>query len=306
MVVATGTTFSVELLKAQVRVVLYEGHVAGPVAGRPDAGRNRSRRRAAYPGPSSCLRPGARSSLKPAVADGGPGARRAQSVAAALYKRPADPVRSLAWEEGQLAFQDEPLSVVAERMNRYSAVPLRIADRRDSGSTHLRRLQGRRHRSPGDRRALGRLRHPRPEPRGPRRSPCSKRARLSDAGGGRPWAHRFGALAVAALCLCCATAHAGPTPADTLPSDFPAAASPQAESPQAPTADFVVREAMIRMRDGVGLHTLIVMRQGLRDAPILLERTPYGCRRPAGEPHRPAGIGRSAHSTRPMRTMGTF
>jgi transmembrane sensor len=39
-----------------------------------------------------------------------------------------DPIPSLAWEEGQLAFQDEPLSVVAERMNRYTDTPLQVTD----------------------------------------------------------------------------------------------------------------------------------------------------------------------------------
>jgi transmembrane sensor len=40
----------------------------------------------------------------------------------------ADPVRSLSWEAGQLTFEDDPLGVVAERMNRYSEKPLTIAD----------------------------------------------------------------------------------------------------------------------------------------------------------------------------------
>lgn len=43
-----------------------------------------------------------------------------------------------------------------------------------------------------------------------------------------------------------------------------------------PQADFVRREAMIPMRDGARLYTVIVFRKGTRDAPILLSRTPYG------------------------------
>jgi putative CocE/NonD family hydrolase len=39
--------------------------------------------------------------------------------------------------------------------------------------------------------------------------------------------------------------------------------------------DFVKREAMVPMRDGVKLHTVIVVRKGVRNAPILLTRTPY-------------------------------
>src|SRR5215469_12943696 len=45
----------------------------------------------------------------------------------------------------------------------------------------------------------------------------------------------------------------------------------------APTAkqDYIKREAMIPMRDGVKLHTVIVVPKGAKNAPILLTRTPY-------------------------------
>jgi len=39
--------------------------------------------------------------------------------------------------------------------------------------------------------------------------------------------------------------------------------------------DFVKREAMIPMRDGVKLHTVIVVPRGSNGAPMVLERTPY-------------------------------
>ncbi|MFT4247325.1 MAG: CocE/NonD family hydrolase [Pseudomonas sp.] len=39
--------------------------------------------------------------------------------------------------------------------------------------------------------------------------------------------------------------------------------------------DYVKREVMIPMRDGVKLHTVIVLPKGAHDAPILLTRTPY-------------------------------
>ena len=39
--------------------------------------------------------------------------------------------------------------------------------------------------------------------------------------------------------------------------------------------DYVRREAMIPMRDGVKLHTVILVRKRAKDAPILLTRTPY-------------------------------
>src|ERR1700685_3753885 len=39
--------------------------------------------------------------------------------------------------------------------------------------------------------------------------------------------------------------------------------------------DYVKREVMIPMRDGVKLYTVIVVPKGARNAPILLTRTPY-------------------------------
>jgi len=46
---------------------------------------------------------------------------------------------------------------------------------------------------------------------------------------------------------------------------------------RAPTGDYdyVKREVMIPMRDGVRLHTVIVVPKGARNAPIILTRTPY-------------------------------
>jgi len=42
-----------------------------------------------------------------------------------------------------------------------------------------------------------------------------------------------------------------------------------------PNFDFERREAMIQMRDGVALHTVILVPKGAQHAPILLTRTPY-------------------------------
>jgi len=39
--------------------------------------------------------------------------------------------------------------------------------------------------------------------------------------------------------------------------------------------NYVARDVMIPMRDGVKLHTVIVTPKGAHDLPILLERTPY-------------------------------
>jgi uncharacterized protein len=42
-----------------------------------------------------------------------------------------------------------------------------------------------------------------------------------------------------------------------------------------PSADFIRRDAMVPMRDGVKLYTVVVMKKGTANAPILLSRTPY-------------------------------
>ena len=46
---------------------------------------------------------------------------------------------------------------------------------------------------------------------------------------------------------------------------------------EAPTAsyDYVKRDVMIPMRDGVKLYTVIVIPRGAKNAPIILTRTPY-------------------------------
>jgi hypothetical protein len=58
--------------------------------------------------------------------------------------------------------------------------------------------------------------------------------------------------------------------ATELPSETPAKLVPATES-----FDYVKRDVMIPMRDGVKLHTVIVVPKGAKNAPILLTRTPY-------------------------------
>jgi uncharacterized protein len=55
-----------------------------------------------------------------------------------------------------------------------------------------------------------------------------------------------------------------------LPSETPAKLEPATEG-----FDHVRRDVMIPMRDGVKLHTVILVPKGARGAPILLTRTPY-------------------------------
>jgi len=42
-----------------------------------------------------------------------------------------------------------------------------------------------------------------------------------------------------------------------------------------PSADFIRRDAMVPMRDGTKLYTVVVMKKGTSNGPILLSRTPY-------------------------------
>src|SRR5713101_7785583 len=55
-----------------------------------------------------------------------------------------------------------------------------------------------------------------------------------------------------------------------LPSEIPATFKPVTDS-----FDHTRRKVMIPMRDGVKLHTVILIPKGAKKAPILLTRTPY-------------------------------
>src|SRR5580704_1246302 len=57
----------------------------------------------------------------------------------------------------------------------------------------------------------------------------------------------------------------------SLPSESPAQFTQRVES-----FDYIKREVMIPMRDGVKLQTVILIPRGAARAPILLTRTPYG------------------------------
>ncbi|MFS2137529.1 CocE/NonD family hydrolase [Duganella sp. Dugasp56] len=74
--------------------------------------------------------------------------------------------------------------------------------------------------------------------------------------------------AVALLATLIATAASAQTPpmAPDIPAKF---------EPQIPNADYIKREVMIPMRDGVKLHTVLVIPKGAQHAPMVLSRTPY-------------------------------
>src|SRR5438128_8076603 len=61
-----------------------------------------------------------------------------------------------------------------------------------------------------------------------------------------------------------------PQPTPTLPGETPATFQPTNAG-----FDYARRDVMIPMRDGVKLHTVILVPKGAKGAPILLTRTPY-------------------------------
>src|SRR5689334_13454452 len=73
--------------------------------------------------------------------------------------------------------------------------------------------------------------------------------------------------------------------ASLLPLLFVAAAPPavtpmtpdvvESYDPVLPEADYIKRVAMVPMRDGTKLYTVMVMKKGTTKGPILLSRTPY-------------------------------
>src|ERR1700734_4539152 len=79
-------------------------------------------------------------------------------------------------------------------------------------------------------------------------------------------------LMAAALCLSTGSASlAAPVP--TPPpagGDIPADFKIQTEAD-----DYIKRDVMIPMRDGVKLHTVIIIPKGAARAPMILDRTPY-------------------------------
>lgn len=116
LVVATGTSFSVELINGQVRVLLYEGHVEVKDSELTAATSGRARR---------MLTPGRELIIPNAV-----------NAAPKLVE--VDPIRTASWENGQLSFDDEPVTLAVARMNRYARVKLAV----DDGAASKTRISG--------------------------------------------------------------------------------------------------------------------------------------------------------------------
>jgi putative CocE/NonD family hydrolase len=86
-------------------------------------------------------------------------------------------------------------------------------------------------------------------------------------------------LAFSLLALSAAGQTARPAPAayPDLPSEMPSKLVPATAG-----FDYQRREAMIPMRDGVKLYTVILVPKGAKNAPILMTRTPYGAKELTG------------------------
>jgi transmembrane sensor len=113
-VVATGTAFNIDLLSKRVRVTLLEGSVTvladvSSTARQPAFGGNRS-----IPW---------RASERPAVQlEAGQALVGEPSAAPKVVSINLD--RAVAWESGQLIFDDEPLGAVADRVSHYTTRPI--------------------------------------------------------------------------------------------------------------------------------------------------------------------------------------
>lgn len=120
VVVAVGTSFSVERIGDRVQVILYEGRVA------------------ILDGQGARLRP---VTLRTLGNIAGKDSLVAEQQVTLPLMAPAtsgiatqiDIARTSSWEHGQLVFVDEPLATVVARVNRYAARPLRLGDEKVRG-----------------------------------------------------------------------------------------------------------------------------------------------------------------------------
>jgi transmembrane sensor len=134
-VVATGTAFDVDLLGSDFLVTLIEGHVLVlPQSKSNGSGERTSATRARPPGDLSSSG-GSAADMAALPGDGSPialdvGQQLVMSLRAAPRVTHVDVERVMAWERGNVVFNDEPLTSVVERMNRYSSHRIVVADER--------------------------------------------------------------------------------------------------------------------------------------------------------------------------------
>ena len=133
-VVATGTAFDIDLLGSDLRVTLIKGHVVVVPQNAPTIPWSASAKKPATAGQGSPVADTARIELAPGeqLFVSGDSAPRVVRV---------DLDRVTAWERGEVEFNDEPMSAVVRRMNRYALRQVivgdeRAADLRISGIFH--------------------------------------------------------------------------------------------------------------------------------------------------------------------------
>ncbi|MET0985896.1 MAG: FecR domain-containing protein [Steroidobacteraceae bacterium] len=146
-IVATGTAFNVDLLGKDLYVTLLEGKVVivpelSAVSPVPAVVPSGTQSGTAAP---KALQSMTQVPLK--VIELQPGQQLAVSRTGAATVAEADVQRATAWQEGQLVFEDEPLSSVVARVSRYSARPVNVADEktaslRISGVFHAGDVEG--------------------------------------------------------------------------------------------------------------------------------------------------------------------
>ncbi len=105
-VIATGTAFNVDLLGSQVLVTLIEGHVVVVDERRSSA------------------------ATSPPPVELHSGERLAASAARPPVVERVSVDKATAWQNGQLVFENEPLSLAVARVSRYAAHPIVVADER--------------------------------------------------------------------------------------------------------------------------------------------------------------------------------
>ncbi|WP_175597235.1 FecR family protein [Peristeroidobacter soli] len=118
-VVATGTAFNVDLIGSEALITLIEGHVVIFT----DADESVRKETVAL---SERPRPVRRDQTIELAA----GEQLVLAAGTAPTVTTANVEQTTAWQSGRLVFENEPLASVIERMNRYSARALRIADPR--------------------------------------------------------------------------------------------------------------------------------------------------------------------------------
>jgi putative CocE/NonD family hydrolase len=97
------------------------------------------------------------------------------------------------------------------------------------------------------------------------------------------WMIRTGTTSVIGMVM--ASIALAQVPPPDLPSDIP-----EKFTPSVAAFDYIKRDAMIPMRDGIKLHAVILLPRNAERAPMLLERTPYGAAKAASR-------GESSHLT---------